>query len=137
MIVLSVFTLSGCFVNEAKVTGSLAPTSLGLPSNILLQNTTTINVQDLDTTNIVGDVSSLSIDISADCNAIDLSSEMMDFAPAVGEVNLDGRVFTAVNSLCVEPTYAQSQTALYAQAVSAKRMSNSDFFKSCTDTDNV
>ena len=74
MIVLSVFTVSGCFVNEVKVTGSLAPTSLGLPSNILLQNTTTINVQDLDITNLVGAVSSLSIDISADCSAIDLSS---------------------------------------------------------------
>ena len=113
MIVLSVFTLSGCFVNEVKVTGTLAPTSLGLSSNILLQNTTTIDFTDLDTTNAVGTVSSLSIDITADCSAIDLSTEMMDFAPAVGEVNLDGRVLTAVNGLCVEPTYAQSQKAHY------------------------
>ncbi len=135
MIVLSVFSVSGCFVNEAKVTGSLAPTSLGLPSNILLQNTTTINVQDLDITNIVGAVSSLSIDISADCSATNVSADMMAFAPASGEVNLDGRVFTAVNSVCVEPTYAQSQIALYAGAVAAQGMSNSDFLKSCTGTD--
>ena len=135
MIVLSVFSVSGCFVNEVKVTGSLAPTSLGLPSNILLQNTTTINVQDLDITNLVGAVSSLSIDISADCRAIDLSTEMMGFAPAAGEVNLDGRIFTAVNSLCVESTYAQSQTALYAGAVEVQGMSNDQFLKSCSGTD--
>lgn len=135
MIVLSVFTLSGCFVNEVKVTGSLEPSTLGLSDNILLQNTTTINVTDLDTTNFVENVSSLSIDITADCNAIDLSSEMSGFAPAVGEVNLDGRVLTAVNGLCVDDIYAESQKALYAQALSAQGLSNDFVFKSCTGSD--
>ena len=134
MIVLSVFSVSGCFVNGVKVTGSLAPISHGLSPNILLQNTTTINVQGLDTANLVDAVSSLSIDINADCSATDMSTEMISFAPAVGEVNIGGRVLTAVNSLCVEATYAESQKALYAQALSAQGMSNDQFFKSCTDT---
>jgi len=135
MIVLSVFTLSGCFVNEVKVTGSLAPTSLGLPSNIFLQNTPTINVQDLDTTNPVDDVSSLSIDLTADCSATYVSPQMMGFAPAVGEVKLDGKQFTAVSSLCVEPTLAQIFIVPNTQDIAANGMSNSDFLKSCTGTD--
>ena len=131
MIALSVFSVSGCFVNEVKVSGSLEPTSLGLSPNILLQNTTSINDQDLDTTAFVDVVPSLLIDVTADCSAI----PELDFSPAVGEVILDGRVLTAASSWCVEPTYAQVLKTQYAQAMSALGISNADIFKSCTDTE--
>ena len=130
MIVLSVFSVSGCFVNEVKVTGSLAPTSLGLSSNILLQNTTSINVQGLDVSAFVDVVPSLSIDVTADCSAI----TELDFSPAVGEVLIDGRVLTAASSLCVEAAHADFLKNGYAQAMSANDMSNADILKSCTDT---
>jgi len=123
-------SVSGCFVNDVNVTGALAPTSLGLSPNILLQNTTTINITELDTTDFVDDVSSLSIDITADCSGI----EEMDFSPAVGEVNLDGRVLTAVSGLCVEATHAQALKPLYAEALLEQVMNYDDIFKSCTDT---
>ncbi len=134
LIVLSVIAVSGCFVNEVKVTGSLAPASLDLPSYINLQNEPTINVKEYDASNVVKDVSSLLIDLKADCSAIDNSSEGLGFVDAGGTVELDGRKLTAVSSMCVEATYAQDKKDLYAQVISMQGMNYAAFFKSCTNT---
>ncbi|MEH6456254.1 MAG: hypothetical protein V7749_08020, partial [Cocleimonas sp.] len=102
-----------------------------LSTNILLQNTSSINVQELDVSAFVEVVPSLSIDVTADCSAI----TELEFSPAVGEVILDGRVLSATSSLCVEATYAQVLKTQYAQVLSAQGMSNADVFKSCTVTE--